>query len=231
MDVFEAIQKRRSIRSYIEKPVEFEKIATIIEAGHLAPSAGNIQEWKFIIVTEKEKIKQVANYCLEQYWIASAPVLIVICCDPEKQEVNYGLRGVRLYSIQDSACAAENMLLAATGLGLGSCWVGAFDEERIKEIFNIPKNIRVQSIITIGYSNEVPTRQERQSLESITYFNNYGMRIENINRYLREYSLEWQRIANESKPKWNSFLNGIKKKLHMNSSNYSKIIEQKTKKK
>lgn len=216
MDIFEAIQKRRSIRSYIEKPVEFEKIATIIEAGHLAPNAGNVQEWKFLLVTEKEKIKQVANYCLEQYWIASAPVLIIICCDPNKQEVQYGLRGVRLYSIQDSACAAENMLLAATGLGLGSCWIGAFDEEKIKEIFNIPKQIRVQSVLTFGYSNELPTQQDRSSLESMTYFNEYGMRIENINRYLREFSLEWQRMANETKPKIDSFMDKVKQKMSVN---------------
>jgi nitroreductase len=211
MDAIECMQKRRSIRSYINKPVEFEKIAMVVEAGHLAPSSGNLQEWKFVIATERSKIIDTANYCLEQHWIATAPVLIVVCCDPEKQERMYGLRGVRLYSVQDCAAAIQNMLLCATALDLGSCWVGAFDEERIKEIFGIPKNIRVQAIVTFGYTFEKPRDQERQVLESMTYFNTYGNRIENINKHMRDYALEWKRIADEQKPKVEGFVEKLVK--------------------
>ncbi|GIU69587.1 MAG: NADH dehydrogenase [Candidatus Woesearchaeota archaeon] len=132
METLEAINQRRSIRKYLDKPVEFEKITTIIDSARKAPSAGNLQDWSFIIVTDKNLIKQVASYALEQYWIATAPALIVVCGLPEKHEMYYGLRGKRLYNIQDCAAAIENILLSATDLGLGTCWVGAFEEEKIR---------------------------------------------------------------------------------------------------
>lgn len=195
MDVFEAINKRRSIRRYLERPVEFEKITTILDAARKAPSAGNLQSWSFIIVTEKSLITEVASYAIDQYWIQTAPVVIVVCATPEKNEMYYGLRGKRLYNIQDCAAAIENILLAATNLGLATCWIGAFEEEKIRTMFAIPGDVRPQAIITLGYGDETPSEKSLVPIENIVFFNRYGMKIERLHIVLRDYSLEWQKKA------------------------------------
>lgn len=193
MDTLEAINRRRSIRRYLDRPVEFEKITTLIDAARKAPSAGNLQDWNFIIVSEKNLIRQTAQYCVDQYWIQTAPILIIVCALPEKHEMFYGLRGKRLYAIQDCAAAIENLLLAATDSGLASCWIGAFEEEKIRTLFAIPQDVRPQAIITVGYGDEVPQDRSLQHIENITFFNRYGMKIERLHIVLRDYSVEWQR--------------------------------------
>jgi len=192
MDTLEAIDNRRSIRKYFDKPVEFEKITTILDAARKAPSAGNLQTWRFIVVSDKSLITQIAGYCIEQYWIQTAPLVIVVCTVPEKQEMYYGLRGKRLYAVQDCAAAIENLMLAATELGLGSCWVGAFEEDKVRSMLEIPVDVRPQAIITIGYSDETPEARSLSPIETIVYFNRYGMRIEKLHIVLRDYAVEWQ---------------------------------------
>lgn len=199
MDTLEAINSRRSIRRYLDKPVEFEKITTILDAARHAPSAGNLQDWAFVLVTDKTLIKQVAQYSVEQYWIQTAPVVIVVCAVPEKHEMYYGLRGKRLYNIQDCAAAIQNMLLAAANLGLGSCWIGAFEEEKIRSLFEIPPDVRPQAIITIGYADEVPPERFLTPIENMVFFNRYGMRVEKLHIVLRDYSVEWKRQAENLK--------------------------------
>jgi len=199
MDTLEAINRRRSIRKYLDRPVEFEKITTILDAARKAPSAGNLQDWAFIIITEKALIKQTADYSVEQYWIATAPVVIIVCALPEKHEMYYGLRGKRLYNIQDCAAAIENLMIAATNLGLGTCWIGAFEEEKLRALFTIPPEVRPQAIITLGYSDETPQERELVAIENIVYFNRYGMRIEKLHIVLRDYAIEWQRQGKNAK--------------------------------
>ena len=199
MDTLEAINTRRSIRRYLDRPIEFEKLTTIVDAGRKAPSAGNLQDWAFILVTEKNLIKQVSEYCIEQYWIQTAPALVVVCAIPEKHEMFYGLRGKRLYNIQDCAAAIENMLLAATNVGLGSCWIGAFEEDKIRSVFAIPQDVRPQAIITLGYSDEVPQDRAVTPIESVVFFNRYGMRVEKLHIVLRDYAVEWQRQGQNMK--------------------------------
>ncbi len=106
MDVYEAVLRRRSIRKYMDQPVEWEKLGKVIDAGRLAPSAGNLQAWKFVVVTEKELRKQVSEACLKQYWMQTAPAHIVVCAEITKLSRFYGIRGERLYSIQSCAAAA-----------------------------------------------------------------------------------------------------------------------------
>jgi nitroreductase len=193
MDTIEAINRRRSIKRYLDRPVEFEKITTLIDAARKAPSAGNLQDWNFIIVSEKDLVKQASQYCVDQYWIQTAPILIIVCALPEKHEMYYGLRGKRLYNIQDCAAAIQNILLAATDMGLGTCWIGAFEEEKIRTLFAIPQDVRPQAIITVGYSDETPQEKTLQHIENITFFNRYGMKIERLHIVLRDYSVEWKR--------------------------------------
>ena len=199
MNTLEAINARRSIRKYLDKPVEFEKLTTILDAASRAPSAGNLQDWKFILVTERQLIKQVAGYSIEQYWIQSAPALIIVCAVPEKHEMYYGLRGKRLYNIQDCAASIENILLASTELGLGSCWIGAFEEEKIRALFAIPAEVRPQAIVSLGYSDEVPKERMLVPVENMVFFNRYGSKVEKLHIVLRDYAVEWQNQAENAK--------------------------------
>ena len=129
MEALECIYTRRSIRKYLSQHVEWEKVGNILEAGRVAPSAGNLQNWRFIVVMDRGKREKIAELCLGQHWMSSAPVHIIICSQPGTCKRFYGTRGEKLYCIQNCAAVAENMLLAAHAQGLGGCWVSAFDED------------------------------------------------------------------------------------------------------
>lgn len=192
MDAMECIGTRRSVRRYLNVPVDFETIMTVVEAGSLAPSSGNMQDWKFIVVDDKELMKKISEYSLGQDCIYNAAFLIVICSDPEQTELHYGLRGARLYTVQNCAAAAQNMLLAAHAIGLGGNWVGAFDEEKLRDLLEIPKVARPQAILAFGYPDEVPDQKRIKDLRIITYFNSYGVTVKNMHHVLNDYSLDWE---------------------------------------
>ncbi|MBI5064636.1 nitroreductase family protein [Candidatus Woesearchaeota archaeon] len=176
MDALTNIFSRRSIRSYEKKEVEFEKLVNILDAGRFAPSAGNVQDWKFILVNEEDKIEKVGNACLEQDWVDEAQVMVVVCSEPVKEDRMYGDRGKNLYSIQNSACAAQNMLLAAHAQGLGGCWVGSFDEITIRELFDIPEDVVPRAILTFGYPAEKAEEKPKLNLYDVAFFNKWGIR-------------------------------------------------------
>jgi len=213
MNIFDVFQQRRSIRKYLQKPIEFDKLSLILQAGSFAPSAGNLQDYRFIVVSKKSLIKGIAAECTEQYWIAEAPVLIVVCADAEMTERYYGLRGQRLYSVQNCAAAIQNMMLAAHALDLGTCWVGSFNEDYIKDTLGIPEKVRPQAILTIGYPGEVPGEKEFEPLEHLIYFNAYGSKIENVSTLLKEYSKEVERLIKEKEPEVREGTEKIKHKL------------------
>jgi len=173
--IIKAIMGRRSIRSYLDVPVEWDKIISCIEAGMVAPNAGNLQIWRFVVVRNLDKRKQIAEACLQQYWMEQAPVHVVIFAKLGREEKYYGIRGTRLYSIQDCAMAAENIMLAAGALELGTCFTSAFDEEAISRIFRLPDGVRPQGVITMGYTEEHPTAPIRYRVESLIGIENYGM--------------------------------------------------------
>ncbi len=175
MDVLEVIFTRRSIRRYRDIPVEWDKVGRILEAGRAAPSAGNLQGWKFVVITDPVKIKQLAEASLQQYWMASAKVHIIVVAQFEKARRFYGVRGERLYTIQDCAAACQNMLLAAHYLGLGACWVGAFDEDGVKRTAGIPEEARPQAIITLGYPDEEPPVPTKYKLEQVVMVERWKM--------------------------------------------------------
>jgi len=212
MDALECIKKRRSIRKFLDKPVEWDKVGKILDAGRYAPSSGNLQDWYFIVVDDKEKRKKLAEASSRQYWMADAPIHIVVCNIVHYAKMYYGLRGERLYSIQNCAAAVENMLLAATALGLGSCWVGAFDENKVCEILQIPDRARPQAIVVIGYAAEQPPEPSRKSLENVTFLNRYGEnagRIKDINYTLGDTSAIFREAAEKGK----SFLERLNEKF------------------
>jgi len=199
MEVFECISTRRSIRKYLDIPVEWDKVGTILEAGRLAPSSGNIQDYNFIVVQDEDKRKTIAEASLRQHWMSKAPVYIIVCADLKKSERFYGVRGSRLYSIQNCAAAIENMLLTAHSLDLGACWVGAFDENVVSRVLNIPDSVRPQAIITIGYSDEKPTIPQRYPLTTVAFLEKYGNRIKDMAAVLHDYSLVMERNLKKGK--------------------------------
>src|SRR3989344_7713966 len=178
MDVLDCIRTRRSVRKYKEDPVPWDNIVTIMQAGKYAPAAGNIFNTKFLVVKSDGKRKQIAEACVQQYWMEIAPIFIVMVAEPEHMERYYGTRGARLYTIQGAAAAAENMLLTAHSLGLGACWVGAFDEEEIRRICNMPEHVNVQAVLTIGYADEQPTPPPKYRIEHVMFFEKWWGRIE-----------------------------------------------------
>ena len=173
MDLFEAIYGRRSIRSFKETPIPEEALTKILDAARWAPSAGNVQPWEFIVVWDDETREKLASAALGQSFIAEAPVDIVVCVDLARARMAYGVRGETLYCIQDTAAAIENMLLAAYALGLGTCWVGAFSEEAVSRILNIPSGYRPVAIIPVGYPDEKPRPRPRRSLKEIVHLDRF----------------------------------------------------------
>ncbi len=191
METLDCIKSRRSIRKYrTDKEVEFEKTARILEAGSLAPSAGNLQDWKFILVIDLASRKKIAEACLEQYWMETAPVHIVVCAESKKGETSYGERGEKLYSVQNCAVAVENMLLASNDLGLGGCMVSAFEEGMLRRVLNIPDEVVPQAVVTIGYADETPAMPSKFSIENVTFIEKWGNKIMNLDVYSGYYAKE-----------------------------------------
>jgi len=185
MNVFEAIATRRSIRKFTSQDVPMEILGIVLDAGRHAPSAGNTQNWRFVIIKDPENKQKIAEACMQQLWIAEAPVILLVCSDIEKVKQFYGIRGERLYSVQNCAASIENMLLTAHSLGLGSCWIGAFDEDMLKRSANIPEDIRPQAVLPIGYPDEIVPAPSHYTMENVCYFESYGNRIANIERVLQ----------------------------------------------
>ena len=169
LDIFEAIKLRRSVRVFSKNKLDDWQVEKILDAARQAPSAGNIQPWKFIVVKKQELKKKLAEAALNQLFIEQAPVVIVVCADEIISKQVYGIRGANLYCIQDTAAATENMLLAVCGLGLGACWVGAFYEDKVKAALNIPNNLRAVAIVPIGHPAERPALIYKRPLEEIVH--------------------------------------------------------------
>lgn len=179
MNIFEAIVNRRSVREFIrDKPVDDKLIGVMLHMATQAPSAGNMQDWEFVVVKDEELKKRIAFAALRQNFIAEAPVVIVVCSNLNKISMRYGERGERMYSLQDTSYASMNILLSATTLGLGSCLVAAFDEESVRSILSLPETLRPVAIIPIGYSDEKPEQPKRIPFETLTSINTYGRKYQ-----------------------------------------------------
>lgn len=151
MEFGEVIKMRCSVRRFSDRPVEEEKVKEIFESARLAPSWANKQSWSFVAVRDKEKIALVVKVAgTLNSWLKTAPMIVIACGDPRLS----GKRESIEYFGIDVAIAAEHLVLAAANAGLGSCWVGVFDEKKIKEILGIPEEIRIVSMIPIGYPAE-----------------------------------------------------------------------------
>lgn len=172
MDVFEAVQKRHSVRAYDSTPIPDEKLKKILEAARLAPSAGNVQPWHFIVITDAEKRKKLARARFASF-LSQAPTVIVGCGDQ---------RASPDWHVVDVAIAMQNMVLTATSEGLGTCWIGSFEEDQIKEMLRIPEKFRVIALLAVGYPRKkldimgkiLHFIRRRKRLKKIVSFEEYG---------------------------------------------------------
>jgi nitroreductase len=173
LDVFEAIRGRRSIRTYTKEEVSEESVKKLIDAARLAPSAGNIQPWEFVIVKDAERKRKLSVAALDQRFIEDVPIVIVICANEERSSWRYGQRGRALYCLQDTAAAAQNILLAAHALGLGTCWIGAFREKGVRKALNMPTSVKPVAIIPVGHPAEKPEAPSKRSIREIVHYESF----------------------------------------------------------
>lgn len=164
MSILDAVKERRSIRDFLPRAIPAPTIKTLKEALIWAPSAGNLQARKFYFLFSKKIKEKLAAAALKQNFIAQAPLTIVACTDSTIQ-AHYGERGVHLYTIQDVAASLMGMMLVAHEAGLGSVWVGAFHEEEVSNILDLPRNLRPVAIVPVGYPSSIPEAPSRVSEE------------------------------------------------------------------
>lgn len=161
MDVVEAIEARRSVRKYKPGRIPDDKLQIILESARLAPSAGNRQPWRFVIVQETDRKKSLAQAADDQTFLNDAAAIVVAAADPEAS---------KRWHEKDTMIALEHMVLAATNLGYGTCWIGAFDEDAIKRLLKIPGKLKVVAILAIGVPDETPSARQRKAKSEI-FFN------------------------------------------------------------
>jgi nitroreductase len=178
MSVLDIIRKRQSVRKYLDKPVEDEKLKLVLEAARLAPSSSNSQPWRFIAVKDKGLRSKLMHavplgVAAINKFIDEAPVVIVGCVTPGFFQKVSSLFG-RENHIVDVSIAMEHMVLAAEELELGTCWIGWFDEGKVKKLLNVPKNAKVVAMLTLGYPTEGGTHATtRKPLEEIKSIDKY----------------------------------------------------------
>ena len=179
--------------------VEWEKITNCIEAAKSAPSAGNLQNWKFVIVKDPNKRQMIAEACLQQYWMSQAQVHIVVFALPDRAVRFYGVRGERMYTIQNCAAACQNMLLMAHEQGLGACWVSAFDENQLMRVLGAADFARPQAVITLGYPAEKPVEPIHFTIEHVCFFEKWAGRIADFDATFGHYGNKVQNHIDASK--------------------------------
>ncbi len=168
MKVSEAIKKRRSVRSYKKDPVPEDKLNKILEAARLAPSAHNAQDWKFVVVKEEKKRKKIAETSGQRF-IAEAPVIIVaVAQDPDK----IMSCGVPQYAV-NLAIACDHITLQAVELGLGTCWIGAFPQQGIKDILGVPNRYKIVALLPLGYPADSPGIKSRKEIDEIVRYEKF----------------------------------------------------------
>ena len=170
MEFLEVIKNRRSIRTFTDQPVEEEKLQQILETANLAPSSGNLQAYEIYVVTNAKKRDGLSCAALAQESVAKAPVVLVFCTHSALTEGRYTERGTALYTVQDATIACAFAMLAATDLGLGSVWVGTFDEKVVRLIIEAPEGQIPVVILPIGYPGESPERHPRRSLDELAHW-------------------------------------------------------------
>jgi nitroreductase len=169
MEFFDVVRQRRSTRTFAQRSVAEEKLRCILEAANQAPSAGNLQSFEIFMVTGKRKREELARAAHEQLFVACAPVSLVFCANPSRSSDRYGKRAEKLYAVQDATIACTFAMLAATAMGIGSVWVGAFEPDEVRRIVGAPAGVSPVAVLPIGYAAERPEPPERRGVEDLVH--------------------------------------------------------------
>lgn len=184
MNFFDVLKSRRSIREFRADGVSRALVDKILNAGRFAPSAGNMQPWEFIVIRDQERIRAVVKSTFTghavrskrtQDWIERAPVLLAAAADLKRSMARYGRLGCRV-ALLDTAAAVENMILAATALGLGTCWVSGFRKKELSRVLGLPPWLEPVALLPIGYPRSSPPRPHKLSLREISHSERYDDR-------------------------------------------------------
>lgn len=171
MSILKVIKERRSVRGYRPDPIPEEVLLRVLDAARFSPSGKNLQPWKFILVREETLKQRLVEASGSQSFIAEAPIVIVACGFPDRCYSRMG-NYMKSWPV-DVAIAVEHLILQAQEEGLGTCWIGAFEEREIKSILNIPNGVRVLALTPLGYSDENPASRGRKSLEEIVSYDSF----------------------------------------------------------
>ena len=171
MDIYEAIRTRRSIRAYKPDSIPEEKLNKVLEAARWAPSGKNGQPWRFVVVRDAKIKEALVPACRNQKYLAQAPIVVAACGTDAEAYQKQG--GYMTSMIIDVAIALEHMILSATAEGLGTCWIGAFSEEEVRKILNVPAHLRIVALILLGYPSETPQPKPRKELKEIVINNRF----------------------------------------------------------
>jgi nitroreductase len=169
MEFFDVVNNRKSVRAYAAKPVEDEKVNSILKAANQAPSAGNLQAYEIYLVRNTKVLRALGSAALGQVFVAGAPLALVFCAHPARSAYRYGERGRRLYAVQDATIACTYAMLAATAMGLATVWIGAFDENMVRSTIGGPEGQIPVAILPIGYHAEKPAPTPRRGLEELVH--------------------------------------------------------------
>ncbi len=169
MDLFDVIVQRRSVRSYEDRAVEDDKLAQVLEAARLAPSAGNRQEWRFVVVRDAELRRKLMEAARGQQFVGDAPVVIAACAPEHGHVMSCGHPSF----LVDVSIALEHIALAARALGLGTCWVGAFEQRLVRDALGIPDSVEVVQLMALGYPTDWPDPKDRKDMDEIVCYDRW----------------------------------------------------------
>lgn len=165
MDVAQAIRSRYSCRDYTDKRIEQDKLRAILEAARLAPSAKNLQDWRFVVVTDRQTKKRLAAAANNQTFLETAGAIVVACTVSD-----HVMRCGQAVGPIDVAIALEHMCLQATELGLATCWIGSFYPDKVKQVAGIPESVMIVELLALGYPADMPRQPRREPVEQIVSF-------------------------------------------------------------
>lgn len=217
MELDNIIHTRRTCRDFKKKDLSMGTIGEVLDISRFAPSAGNVQNWYFIIVKDEEKKEALVDKCKGQAWMIDAPALIVICNKSDECTKKFKEKGEQ-FSIQNCAIISSYITLKATDLGLGTAMVGAFDDKEVKKVLDIPNGISPEGIIAIGYPNSLDEDQEREELKYHTYFESWGKKVFSkdawpISKPIGKATKKVSQSTNMAKLKASGLLRKVKNKI------------------
>lgn len=168
MEFDEVIHRRRSVRNYSGRKIGWKDVLDAIDVAIQSPFAGNMNNFKFIIIEDASMISNIAAFC-EQLWIDSASIIVLVCSDDKNLENMYGERG-RVFSRQQAGAVVQTFLLKLADLGIGGCWVGAYSDDLLRSKLDIPQEVQIEALIPIGYPSGPVKKKAKKNLENVLYW-------------------------------------------------------------